>query len=199
MAIGGLCFLAMSRIWTLAPWVVFWCADYIYIYIFKRLESQHYRAVRAAVRDFKRSIPRAMLDIISKRAPPRQWSNYTTASTAMWLYNTSDTRLAIDLRASAYVNDRRLAVAKFCDASRGKIGRQALRNRLNHINVITFDWIKDNIFKDYLRVNLKKQFFFYWQLLLTRNLFKFLRQIYLFEFNCLKFNCLILTIRNFCY
>jgi len=33
--------------------------------------------------------------------------------------------------------------------------------KLNHINVITFDWIKDNISKDYLRVNLKKQFFFY--------------------------------------
>jgi len=94
------------------------------------------------------------------------------------LYNTSDTRLAIDLRASAWVNDRRPAVSKFCDASRRKIGRQALRNRLNNINVITFDWIKDNISKDYLRVNLKKQFFFYWQLFLKRNLFKFLRQIY---------------------
>jgi len=33
-------------------------------------------------------------------------------------------------------------------------------HRHNPINVITFDWIKDNISKDYLRVNLKKTILF---------------------------------------
>jgi len=119
------------------------------------------KAIRAAVRDYKRSIPRVMLDIISKRAPPRQWANYSSASTAMWLFNTSDTRLAMELRASAYINDRKPTRAKFCNTSLRKVGRQAMKNRLNHLNNVNFDWIKDKISKDYLRVQLKKEFFFY--------------------------------------
>jgi len=42
-----------------------------YYSLWERLESQHYKAIRAAVREFKRKIPRVMLDVISKKAPPR--------------------------------------------------------------------------------------------------------------------------------
>jgi len=87
-----------------------------------------------------------VLDIISKRAPPRQWANYSSASTAMLLFNHSDTRLAMGLRKSPYVNDRRSAHAKFCDTSVRKFGRQAMKNRLTHINSVGFDWIKDDAY-----------------------------------------------------
>jgi len=123
------------------------------------LESQHYRAIHAAVRDFKRKIPKVMLGVISKRASPRMWSNYITASTATSLYNNSDTRLSEYLRESSYINDRRLKKAKFRDTSKRKIGRQALKNRLLHLNNINFDWIEPEVCKNYLRVNLKRHFF----------------------------------------
>jgi len=47
------------------------------------------RALWAAVGDYKRKIPKVVLDIISKRqrVTPKQWANYTTASMAIKLYN----------------------------------------------------------------------------------------------------------------
>jgi len=35
-----------------------------------RLNSIHYRVIRAAIKDYKRKVPRAVLNIISKRATP---------------------------------------------------------------------------------------------------------------------------------
>jgi len=40
-----------------------------------------------------------------------------------------------------------------------KVGRQSLKNTLNHIESEDFDWIKDNVSKDNLTVKLKKEFF----------------------------------------
>jgi len=57
-------------------------------------EKQHCRAISAAVRDHKSTIPQAVLDFISKRAPPRQWANTTWASKAIGLINTSGTRIS---------------------------------------------------------------------------------------------------------
>jgi len=52
--------------------------------------------------------------------PPRMWSNYITASTAISLYNNSDTRLSEYLRESSYIIDRRPKKAKFRNASKKK-------------------------------------------------------------------------------
>jgi len=89
------------------------------------------------------------------------WSNYITASTAISLYNNSDTRLSEYLRESSYIIDRRPKKAKFRDASKRKIGAQALKNRLLHLNNINFDWIGPEVCKNYLRVNLKRHFFLF--------------------------------------
>jgi len=86
--------------------------------MWKTLESQCYRAIRAAVRDFKRMLPKTMLDVILKRAPPRMWSHSISASTGISLYNNSDTRFAKQLRASSYINDIRPRRAKFSDTSK---------------------------------------------------------------------------------
>jgi len=63
-----------------------------------------------------------MLNIISKRGPPRMWSGYISASTAISLYNNSDTRLAKQLKAFPYFNDRRPRKVKFRNTSKKKIG-----------------------------------------------------------------------------
>jgi len=77
-----------------------------------------------------------------QRAHGRQRANYSSASTALWLFNALDTRLGTGLRKSAYVNDRRSESTKFCDISVRKVSRQAMRNRLHHINSVDFDLIK---------------------------------------------------------
>jgi len=125
-----------------------WLTSNLQYSIWKRLESHHYRVICAAVRDFKRKIPKVMLEVISKRAPPRMWSNYVTAPTVMSLYNNSDTRLSEYLRESSYIYERRPKKAKLRDAAKRKIGRQALKNRLLHLNNINFDWIGPEVCKN---------------------------------------------------
>jgi len=126
----------------------------------KKLSNQHYRAIRAAVGDNRRKLPRGVLDVISKRAPPRQWAKYTNASTAIKLINTSNTRIADSLRENIYINDRKPHRGTYTDRSKFKIGRQSLPHRLQCIKSLTFDWI-GNHNDDYIRKNLKKTFFTY--------------------------------------
>ena len=67
-------------------------------------------------------------DDITKRATPIEWASYCIASTAMRLYNESDTRITDELRSSAYTNDRLPYRARFFDTSKLKIGKQTLKN-----------------------------------------------------------------------
>ncbi len=126
----------------------------------KRLNSAHYRAIRAAlrIRDV-RSKSRKVLDELSSRATPSQWLNYSLASTVIRLYTFSDTNIAATLRDSSYINDRLPLRAKFFDRSKYKIGRQSLQNRIGQLFAkISFDWLNP-LSCDALRINLKKEFF----------------------------------------
>jgi len=76
----------------------------------------------------------------------------------MKLFLKSDTRIAEDLCAGAYINDRLPQRATFRDTSRLKIGKQQLKNRLQHMNMLRFDWI-GTFSKDYIRQRLKSAFF----------------------------------------
>jgi len=135
-----------------------WMNDALSAENWKRLRSQHYRALRAAVGDFRNKISKTTLDLICKRATPRQWGYFISAKTAINLYTKSDTRIANDLRKSVYINDRIPKRAFFRDTSRLKCGRQQFKNRLQQLNMIKFDWI-GSYGDDYLRQNLKKTFF----------------------------------------
>ena len=126
----------------------------------KRLNSAHYRAIRAALHiPTYLKKPRTEIDEISGRATPAQWARYSLASTVITLYTSSDTNIAIHLRQSAYVNDRMPFRAKFIDYSRLKIGRQSLPNRIGPLfSKISFNWMTP-MSKDLLRINLKSEFF----------------------------------------
>jgi len=137
-----------------------WLNDNLTYLSWKKLSSQHYRAIRAAVKDHKRRLPKALLDVISKRAPPKQWSKYINSSTAIKLINNSNTRIADDLRSKLYINDRKPKKGTFTNRSRLKIGRHSLSNRLSFIKDLQFDWIGD-FSDDYIRANLKRTFFTY--------------------------------------
>jgi len=123
----------------------------------KKLYSAHYRALRAAVGDYKRKIPKAVLDIITKCATPKQWANYTTAKMAIKLYNGTETRLGDTLRSRCYINDRHPMKGIFFDRSKYKIGKQSFVNRLHLFSDVNFEWIGP-FSEDYIRQNLKKHF-----------------------------------------
>jgi len=154
-----------------------WMTPDIPHHSWKKLNSLHYRAKRAAVKDPKQKISRQILDVVSKRPTPAQWARYSTAWTAISLINGATTRLADELRQKMYINDRMPMKSRFFNSARTKIGRQCFSNRLDCINVLNFNWL-GNYSKDYIRVNLKRQFFQTWQTILA-----------LID----DYNCLILT------
>jgi len=60
----------------------------------RKLYRQHYRAIRAAARDHRRVISKAVLEVMAGRATPKKWAKYTVASTVIKLVNNSDSRIA---------------------------------------------------------------------------------------------------------
>jgi hypothetical protein len=128
----------------------------------RRINSAHYRALRAVFGDFKNQIKRSELDKMSKRATPTEWAQYSIASTVIKLYNTSDTNIGQALRNSVYINDRLPGRGKFIDQSRLRIGKQALPNRIGPtFSRMNFDWVGYSLSDDSLRRKLKKQYFKY--------------------------------------
>ncbi len=99
----------------------------------RKLNSAHYRALRVVLSDFRSQLSRVEIDSMMKRAAPFEWANYSIASSVIWLHNSSDSCIANELRSAAYVNDRLPYRARFFDASKLKIGRQALKSRISNI------------------------------------------------------------------
>jgi len=123
----------------------------------RRINALHYRALRIARNDFKRKLSRAELDRIG-RARPTTWSNYLMASTAIKAITRGTPKaIAEELQKNMFKERRRQNRPKFFDDSKRKIGRQQLKNRLNFLNGLSFDWI-DGMCDATLRINLKKEF-----------------------------------------
>ncbi len=128
----------------------------------KRINSAHYRALRAVYGDYKMKLKRAELDKMSKRATPKEWAQYSIAATVIKMFNSSDTEMGHLLRRSVYINDRNPGKGKFIDKSRLKIGRQSLPYRIGPTFAkMSFDWVGFEGSDDALRRNLKKEFFKY--------------------------------------
>jgi len=100
----------------------------------KSLEMVHYRALRLAVGDYRRLRSRDTLNLECKRATPRQWASYITASTVIKILR-SGSPLVIKNRLMKTIctNARKQHRPHFFDLSIKKIGRQALSNRIGYL------------------------------------------------------------------
>jgi len=127
------------------------------------LNSIHYRALRTAVKDHWRLLPKKELNNIFQRATPSQWMKYSCCKLAIRLYNLGDSGppMSTLLKNSAYINDRQPERAYFRDSSRIKIGRHSFVNRLNAIRDVKFGWTQ-GINPNKLRIELKKTFINLW-------------------------------------
>jgi len=121
------------------------------------LNSIHYRSIRAAVWDYTRQIPRPVLNIIAKRATPKQWCHYATAKCIINLYNNGTTRIGRYLREKSCIDDRNPGKAVFFSDAKKKSGKICILSKLHFLNEKNFDWV-GNFSEDALRKNLKRQF-----------------------------------------
>jgi len=117
-----------------------------------------YKALRAAIGDWKRKKSRHEIDKIANRANPIHWLKYISSSTPIKMFNNSNTSMVLELRERAYINERTPGRATFIISAKRMPGKQCLWNRLEVLRQLRFDWIdipNDNL----LRVELKRQFF----------------------------------------
>jgi hypothetical protein len=122
----------------------------------------HYKAVRIAACDYRSRINREKLDILCSRAPPKQWSKYSTATLVMKIVR--DKRpitLFASLSETIYIERRNEFRAKFYDNSKGKIGRQRFGNSLQFMHAIGDDWFGKQLSNDAIRILLKRTYFYY--------------------------------------
>jgi len=150
----------------------------------------HYRALRTAVKDHRRLLPKKELNNIFQRATPSQWMKYSCCKLAINLYNLGDSGppMSTLLKNSAYINDRQPERAYFIDSSRIKIGWHSFVNRLNSIRDVTFGWTQ-GINPNKLRIELKKTFINLWNNYSSYYSFQSLRWAY-FLFLSSVFICL---------
>ena len=81
----------------------------------------HYKDIRIAVQDYKSRINREKLDALSKRATPKQWSMYSTASLVIkTLWDKKPTNLYENLIETLYTERRHPHLGKFFNNFRAR-------------------------------------------------------------------------------
>jgi len=98
------------------------------------------RCLLTSSKDYYYRIPKDVLNMMLNRATPMQWILCTNAKMAISLLNlTSGPPLSSKLRSRAYIDDRKPGIGVINNASKLKIGKQSIVNRLNCLRKITFD------------------------------------------------------------
>ncbi len=109
--------------------------------LWKKVTSFHYRVMRVACNDHKARKKRIVIDSICKRATPRMWSDYITASIAMKIIrDQAPLKLANTIRDSMTIERRKPSNPRFFDSSRIRHGRHSFANRLKHFSDISLPW-----------------------------------------------------------
>jgi len=123
----------------------------------RRLNSVHFRSLRIATRDFKRTQHRSDLDRLG-RARPSTWAKYlTTSLTIKTIRDGFPVILKENMMRNSSVVQHKPGRLKFFDGSTARIGSQMIDNRLTHMNSLHFDWL-DGLSDDRLRQNLTRNF-----------------------------------------
>lgn len=106
----------------------------------QKMDVLHYKLLRIIVKDWRRIFPRDMLDTLG-RAPPNAFAKYSTGNVIInTLNHGTPLRLYQTLSANLY-QLRRSGQTRSFDASKKRIGKQSLRNRMDHIlQSFTGDW-----------------------------------------------------------
>jgi hypothetical protein len=99
--------------------------------LWRKLESLHYRILRVACNDFKRTKKNQVIDSLCKRATPRMWSTYAISSIAMKIIRDEEpTRLHEAIIDNMVIERRKPRQGHFFDCSKLRIGKYSISNRL---------------------------------------------------------------------
>jgi len=133
-----------------------WLGSHTKIADIRKLNSVHYKLLRIVENDWKKRKRRSDLDKIG-RAKPSLWAKYATSNLVLKVMkNRTPSTLHSALVKTSYATRRNPDKLLFYDASRTRIGFQAIGNRLaNVINHLDFTF-NVNMSDDLIRISLKK-------------------------------------------
>jgi hypothetical protein len=133
--------------------------------LWNSINSIHYRAVRVAVRDFKRRVNREKLDLICSHASPKQWSKYAISNTIIKIIRDGiPVELYGVLKETFFEERRKPGFGHFYDNSKGKIGKQKLGNNVQFMKAVKEPWLGLDISDTSIRRILKSTFFPYFKI-----------------------------------
>jgi hypothetical protein len=138
-----------------------WLSSTTKAYLWKLINSIHYKALRIAVSDHKNTINREKLDSLCQRAPPRQWSKYAISNLVIKALTCNEPQGIVNFLKETLYTERRSQMSKFYNNAKGKVGRQKIGNSLEFMNAIKDKWLGENLRPDAIRRLLKKTFFSY--------------------------------------
>ena len=166
-------FLTMEQFLTISTSQIFstafyaapvWLNSTLSSKLWRKITSFHYRVMRVACRDFKAQKKRGLIDKECKRATPKMWADYISASTAIKIIRDSEPALLANDIRSNWTMDRRRTNPRFYDDSRCQSGRHLFSNRLKHLNNIQYPWQFPPPSNDCIRIFLKKHLNFDFEL-----------------------------------
>lgn len=129
-----------------------------------KLQSLHFRLLRTATKDFGFRLNHDQLTERCKRATPRQWCNFITASKVMKIIRDKQPATLHQMLQSTYFEEsRKPGIGLFYDASLNLFGKQSLENRLLFMRSCKKEWnlITPKLSNDAIRIECKKTFFPY--------------------------------------
>ena len=128
-----------------------------------KLKSLHFRLLRTATKDFQLKLTHDELTTQCRRATPKQWSNFITASKVMKIIRDKQPSELHQLLLRNYFEEPRYpGVGLFFDSSVNKKGLQSIENRLLFMRSIKTPWNnKSPLTNDEICIELKKRFFPY--------------------------------------
>ncbi len=135
-----------------------WLHKHLSFHLKQKIRSCHYKALRLI---YGTTLSREELNVISQRATPDEWADYSIAkATARMVLSAQPKRLLCGVLMNAYSERRQQGRLFFYDDSQRKIGRQRLRNRLQSVSrMMKFKWLETSL--SAVRPNLKKCLFSY--------------------------------------
>ena len=128
-----------------------------------KLQALHFRLLNTAVRDHGMKLTHQQLTERCRRATPKEWTNFVTASKVMKIVRDTQPIELHQLIMKNYFEEYRYpGVGLFFDSSKSKQGAQSLENRLIFMRSIKKPWnLKSPLTNDEIRIELKLQFFDY--------------------------------------
>lgn len=140
-----------------------WLTPVLSVKLYKRIESVHHQAIRIVLKDYEKKVDKNKLNQISKRATPKEWSDYAHSVLLFKLLTDHEpSNLFSEIIPYIYCERRMPNRPKIILDGKQRASLNIVSNRLHFIaGTIGFDWYNNNTSLNCFKYNAKRRYFSY--------------------------------------